>query len=133
MHQHKVCRQKAMRLDAGPQRALGGDPHWVQDDRQVRFGARSDARLSQVHLSRRPISEVAVGRSGQPGNHWRGQSTVFHVGQRLRIDHIVGVTGARQVQDVQPVLVGDGGKSGEVVVADLCAHRVARMRRCRPR
>ena len=50
--------QKVMRLDAAPQRALGGDRHWIGVDLQGR-----DAELVEVQVPGGLIREEAVGRS----------------------------------------------------------------------
>jgi len=65
-------RQEAVCLDAAPEGALGGDPHRVLDEGQIRLDTRGDAKLVQMRLPRLPISEVRIGCLGQPGDQRSG-------------------------------------------------------------
>jgi hypothetical protein len=60
-------------------------------------------------------------RSGgeQSGDDAFRYAVFDQVGQRRSIDHVVGMAGAQQVQEVQPALRRAGGEPSEVVVADV--------------
>ncbi len=60
----------------------------------------------------------------QQVNHRSGQVTAAHVGERLEVDHVVGVTGPQKRQEVQPALRARGGKPSKIIVADLGADAV---------
>src|SRR5271163_1108774 len=53
-----------------------------------------------------------------------GQSMLTHVVKRRVVDHVVGVTGTQQVEEVQATLAASGAEPGEAVVADLRADGV---------
>ena len=71
---HRVG-QKAMRLDAAPQRPIGGDQHRIGVDPK-----RRDAELFKVCVPGLLISEAAVGMFGQASDHMGGQRAFTHVG-----------------------------------------------------
>ena len=53
-----------------------------------------------------------------------GQGTAAHIVQRRFVDDVVGVSGAQQIEEVQPALARPGAEPGEVVIADLRAEAV---------
>ena len=53
-----------------------------------------------------------------------GQGMLMHVGECRIVDDVVSVSGAQQVEEVQPALAASSGEPGEVVVADLRADTV---------
>ena len=61
---------------------------------------------------------------GQSLDERSGQRMLAHVVQGRVVDHIVGVAGAQQVEEVQPALAARRAEPGEVVVADLRADAV---------
>jgi len=112
--------QKAMRLDAAPQRPLGGDQHRIGIDPK-----RRDAELFKVCVPSLLIGEVAVGVFGQASEHMGGQRAFTHVGQRRSINDVIAVTGAQQIEEVEPALRGRGPEPGEVFITHLGAEAVA--------
>ena len=76
------------------------------------------------------MGEVPVSLLSQGGDQRPSQAAITHIGQSFGIDHIVGVPGAQQVEEVEPALAGRGAKPGEMRVADLGAHAVARLVPC---
>ena len=106
---HRACRptancpasslRKPCGVDAAPLSPLGGDLHRVLDDRQTGLWGRDDAKPVQMRLPRLRIGEVRISCLGRPGDHRLRQRTAAHVGQRLGIGHVVGVTGLQQRQE----------------------------------
>ena len=90
--QHGI-RQKAVGLDAAPQRPLGGDQRRVGGHPQ-----RRDAEPVEVPLLGGLIGEVPVGMLGQALEDRAGQVAAAHVGQGLGIDHIIVMAGAQQFE-----------------------------------
>ena len=80
-----------------------------------------DAEPPEVIPPRRLVGEVPVRMAGQGRDDRTGQGALAHVGQRLGIDHVIGVAGPQHLQEVQPALRGSGREGGEVIVADLGA------------
>ena len=72
------------------------------------------------------VGEVRLRLLCQLGYGRTRQRPVAHVSQRLGVDHVIGVAGAEQVEEVQPALAARGGEPGEMLVADLGAHAVGR-------
>ena len=70
------------------------------------------------------IGEPMLGIGFQPGDHRSRQGALTHVIQRLGVDHVVTVSGAQHLQEIQPAFGAGGGEGGEVVVADLGAETV---------
>ena len=73
------------------------------------------------------VGEAAHPGRLQTGDDGAGETTSAHVGQGRVIDQVVIVAGPEQFQEVPPALGRAGGKPGEMVVADLRAHAVARL------
>ena len=111
--------EEAVRLDAAPQRRLGGDQHRVWIDLEGR-----DAERFEVGVPGVVIGEAAVGMLDQASDHWAGQCTLAHVGERLGIDDVIVMAGAQQLEEVEAALGAGGAEPGEVGVADLRAEAV---------
>ena len=115
---HHVA-QQSVRLDAAPQRAFGGDADRVGRDLQ---GA--DAKAVEMHLPGSLIGELRLPMCRQLVDDGPGQGALTHIVQRRLIDDVVCVSGAQQVEKVQPALAGPRAEPGEVVVADLRAEPI---------
>ena len=111
--------QKAVGLDAAPQRTLGDDQHGVRIDLQGR-----DAEFFQVRRPGLLIGEVTVGMFGESGDHTAGQRAFAHIGERGVIDDVIAMAGAQQAEKIEAALRGGGGEGGEMGVADLGAKAV---------
>jgi hypothetical protein len=101
--QHGIA-QEAMRVDAAPLSPLGDDLHRVLDDCQTSPWGQDNAKPVQMRLPRRLISETSLARFGQTGDQGRGQSATAQVGKRRLIQHVVGMPGTQQIQEIQPAL-----------------------------
>lgn len=102
-----------------PQGALGGD--------QVRVGCDAQSREAKAVEMRPPdggIGEPRLAPFRQTADHRPGKRAAAHVGQRRRVDHVIGVPGAQQVEEVQPALARPCAEPGETVVTDLRAEPV---------
>ena len=123
--------QQPMRLDAAPQRPFGGDTDWIRRDLQ-----RTDAEAVEMRLPGGLIGEPCLSMGGQPMDDGPCQGTATHIVQRCLIDDVVGVSGAQQIEEVQPALARPSAEPGEIVVADLLVWTApdgigcARMRSC---
>src|SRR5271163_4698487 len=117
--------QKAVGLDAAPQRAFGGDQHGVRIDLQGR-----DAELFQVRRPGLLIGEVTVGMFGEPGDHMASQRAFAHIGERGVIDDVIAMAGAQQAEKIEAALRGGGDEGGEMGVADLGAEAVSCLVAC---
>ena len=111
--------QQAMRLDAAPQGALGGDQHGIGIDAESR-----DAEPVEMGVPGRAIGEGAIGMLGQAGDDGSGERPCAHIGQRFGIDDVIAVTGAQQFEEVETALGAGGAEPGELRVADLGAEAV---------
>ena len=77
-----------------------------------------------MRLPRGHIGKLRGLVARQQVDHRSGQVAAAHVGERLGVDHVVGVTGPQKRQEVQPALRSRGGKPSEIIVADLGADAV---------
>ena len=111
--------QEAVRLDAAPQRPLGGDQDRIGSDLEG-----GDAEPVEMCAPGRLIGEEPVRMFGQAGDHRCGERALAHVGQRLGIDDVIVVAGAQQLQEIEAALRVCGAEPGEVRVADLRAEAV---------
>jgi hypothetical protein len=126
-----------------PRCALGGDAHRI--GRHLQTG---DAELLEMTLPGGLIGKQALLMRGQLPDDRSGQGVLAHVVQgrvpRVRLrrpegsltDHIVGVTGTQQVEEVQTTLAVRRAELGECIIADVrCKRRWRRggSHRCRPR
>jgi hypothetical protein len=111
--------QKVMRLDAAPQRPLGGDLHRVGCYRQ-----RGDPKLLQMRLPGRRIGKLLVRVFRQASDDGSGERTLAHVAQCHIIDHVIGISGAQQIEEVPAALAIGRAEPGKVFVADLGAKAV---------
>ena len=109
-----------MRLDAAPERPLGGDLCWVGSD-----GERRDAEPRKMRLPSGRVGKLLVRVLGETGNDGSGECTFPHIGQGGVIDHVVAVASTQQIEKVQSALAVGGAEPGEIVVADLCADAVS--------
>jgi hypothetical protein len=73
--------QEAVRLDAAPQGALGGDRDRIGLDRK-----RRDAERFQVGGPGRLIRKAAGLMVGQAGDHVGGEAALAHIGEGVVID-----------------------------------------------
>ena len=80
--------QEAMRLDAAPQGALGGDHDRIGVDLESR-----DAEAVEMSGPGDLAGEEALRMFGQAGDHRGGQRALTHVIQRLGIDDVIAVAG----------------------------------------
>src|SRR3979409_1923840 len=87
--------QEAMRLDAAPQGALGGDYDRIGSDAE-----RRDAETVEICGKGRPIGEEPVRMFGQAGDRRGGEDAAAHIGQRLGIDDVIAIAGAQQVEGI---------------------------------
>ncbi len=111
--------QEAMRLDAAPQGALGGDHDRIGVDLESR-----DAESVEMRGPGDLGGEDPLGMFGQAGDHRPGQGALSHVGQRRGIDDIIAVAGAQQLEKVVAVLRIRGAEPSEVFIADLRAEAI---------
>jgi hypothetical protein len=65
------------------------------------------------------IDELPLLMRGKSLDERSGQRMIAHVVQGRAVDHIVGVTGTQQVEEVQTTLAARRAEPGERVVADL--------------
>ena len=70
------------------------------------------------------IGEPHLPRCRQLVDDRSGQGTPTHIVQRRLIDDVVCVSGAQQIEKVQPALARPRAEPSEVVVADLSAEPV---------
>ena len=108
-----------MRLYAAPQRTLGGDPDWLGCDLQ-----RVEAQPVQMRQPGSLVAEPRLRFGPQTGDRGRWQAIVSHVVVSVVVEHVVSVTGAEQIEEVQPALRRPRTKPGEPFVADLRAKAV---------
>src|SRR3984893_3207164 len=111
--------KEAVRLDAAPQRRLGGDHHGVWIDLEGR-----DAERFEVGIPGVVTGKAAVGMLDQASDHMGGQCTFAHVGERLGVDDVIVVAGAQQREEVEAALGAGGAEPGEMRVADLRAEAI---------
>ncbi len=82
-----------------PERALGGDL-----DRVRLHLERRDTEAFEVRLPVGRVGEAFAFVRGQQLDRRVRQRPPAHVGQRRVVDHVVGVPGAQEFQEVQPAL-----------------------------
>ena len=111
--------RRPLGLDAAPDRTLGRDL-----DRIGRDGQRSDAELVEMPEPGSLIAKVPLGMLRQAGGHRSRQRPLPHVGERLGVDHVVGIAGSQHLKEVQPALRAGGREGGEVLVPELGADAV---------
>ena len=102
-----------------PQRALGGDAYRV--GRHMQTG---NAELLKMAHPGFVIGKLALLMRGQLLDERSGQGMITHVVQGRVVDHVVGVAGTQQVQEVQATLATRRAEPCEFVVADLRADAV---------
>ena len=102
------------------EQAAGDDraDHGRLGDPPTLTGAEVEA--VQVGLPRRLVGKAPeVRRRAERRSHALRHAVFDQVGQRRGVDHVVGMTGAQQVEEVQPALRWPGGEPGEAVIADV--------------
>src|SRR5262249_11914446 len=91
--------QEAMRLDAAPQRSLGGHHKGI--------GMALESRNAKPIEMRGPgslIGEDPVGMFGEAGDHRPGERALAHIGQRLGIDDIILMAATQEIEEVAAAL-----------------------------
>jgi hypothetical protein len=78
--------------------------------------------LFKVCLPSHRIGKLFVGVFREPGNSRPGECMFAHIGQGGIVDHVIGVPGAQQVEEVQSALASR--RAEPVVVANLRADAV---------
>jgi hypothetical protein len=101
--QHGVM-QEAVRMDAAPFGPFGSDLRGVLDDRHTGPFGRGDAKLVEMRLPRSLIGEMRHAGLGQTSDQRASQSAVAQIGECHLVQHVVGMSGAQQIQEVQPGL-----------------------------
>ena len=66
----------------------------------------ADAEAIEMRLPGGLIGKPCLWLRGQLADHRSGERAAAHVVQRRVVDHVVGVAGAQQVEEVQPALAG---------------------------
>jgi len=109
---HRGRGQEAMRPNAAPQGALGGDR-----DRVVAARERGDAEPVEMRPPSQAIGEMGLGMAGEPGDHRRREMMLAQIIERRGIDRVILVAGPQQFEEVAPALRAGGAKPGEMRVA----------------
>ena len=91
--------EQAMRLDAAPQSAFGGDQHGIGMDLEG-----GDAEPLQMSVPRRAIGEDAILMLAQAGDDGSGERAGAHIGQGFVIDDVIAMPGAQQFEEVETTL-----------------------------
>jgi hypothetical protein len=97
-----------------PQRPFGGDAHRV--GRHCQIGNAEALKMPRPGFLIGKLPPLVLGQSLDQRS---GQGMLTHIVQGRIVDHIVGVTGAQQVEEVQAAFAARRAEPGEVVVADL--------------
>ena len=108
--------QEAVGMNAAPQCTLCRDLHRVWSDAHS-----TDAEAVEMRLPSELIGKVCPRLRRQLADHSSGESTATHVAQGRIIDHVVRVSGAQEIEEVQSALAGPRAEPGEAVFTDLCA------------
>ena len=95
--QHHGVAQEFVRLNAAPQCALGGDLHRI--GRDVQRGEAEPVEMRQPCLL---ISEACLRFGHQAGDQRRRQSMLSHIAVGCVVEHVIGMAGAQQIEEVQP-------------------------------
>ena len=109
-----------MGLDTAPQRPFGGDLHRVRLHRE-----RRDAEPFEMRLPGPRVGKLLVRVLGKKGDGGAGKRSRAHVRQGCVVDHVIGVSGTQQIEEVESALAAGGAEPSEVVVANLGAEAVA--------
>ena len=70
------------------------------------------------------IIKIGLRLSHQPGDRRRRQGVLSHIAISRLVENVIGVTGAQQVEEIQPAFRCAGREPGEPVIADLRAKPV---------
>ena len=103
---HRVGQQAAG--DDGADHGRLGDPPTL-----------TGAKAVQLGLPRRIVGKAPGSGGEQSGDDAVRHAVFDQVGQRRGIDHVVGIAGPEQVEEVQPALRRTGGEPGEAIVTDV--------------
>lgn len=117
--QHDGVAEELVRLNAAPQRPLGGDLNGVGC--HVQPGQAEPVEVGQPRL---PISEVGLWVSHQAADQRRRQGMLAHIAVGRLVEHVIGMAGTEQFKEVQPAFGCACAKPGEPVIADLRAKAV---------
>ena len=71
-------------------------------------------------LPGRVIGEACLRLGRQAAEHRPGERAAAHVGQGRRVDHILAVAGAQQVEEVEPALARPRAEPGEGRSSPIC-------------
>src|ERR1700680_2702862 len=108
-----------MGLDAAPQGSLGGDADWIRRDPE-----RGDAEPVEMLTPGDRVREMLVRMLGQSCDDRAGQAPSAHVAEGFGIDHVVGMAGPQQVEEIEPALRSSGAEPGEMLIANLRADAI---------
>ena len=115
--QHHGIVQEAVRMDAAPLSPFGGNLHRVLDNRPAAC-RRDDPDPVQMRPPSRPIGKVPLIGRGQAGDRRASQFAAAHIIERRVVQHVIGMSGARQIEEVQPALRCARAEPGKAVIAD---------------
>lgn len=88
-----------VRLNAAPQCPLGGDPDRVR--RRIQPGKAQPVEMCQPGIA---IGEARFRFGREAGNQRGGQRMLSHVAIRGVVEHVIGMTGTKQIEKIQPAL-----------------------------
>ena len=88
--------QELVGMDAAPQRALSRNLDRVWDDPQ-----HGDAKPLEMRLPARRVGKLLVRVFRQAGDDGPGERTLAHVAQRRLVDHVIGMSGTQQIEEVR--------------------------------
>jgi len=98
---------------------VAGDLDRVRSD-----GKLGDAQPFQMRLPGHRIGKLFAGMPSQPGNGGPGECVFAHIGQGSIVNHVIGVPGPQQIEEVQAAFATRAAEPAEVVVTDLRAEAV---------
>jgi hypothetical protein len=97
--QHHAVAEEFVRLNTAPYGTLGGDPHRVGRDLQP-----AEANAVEMRQPSRLIGKAGLRLGRQTGDQRRRQNMFAHVIVGRFIEHVIGMAGTQQVEEVQPAL-----------------------------
>ena len=74
----------------------------IVTDAEAAYRECRDAEPFEMRLPRLMIGEVPIGMFRQQPDHWSAERALPHIGERFVVDHIVGMAGAQQIEDIVP-------------------------------
>ena len=111
VNQQDGITQETVGMNAAPQSPLGSNPPDVLNNRQARLCRRGDANPAQVGLPRGLIGEMRL-PAPPNGDQETGQPTVAQIRERRLVQHIIWISGAEQIEEVQSALRSAGAEPG---------------------